>query len=145
MGQSPAGLFGYSHMLGAFPGGQAEYLRVPFADVGPIVIPDGIPDEKVVFLSDILPTGYMGAEQAGIEKGDVVAIWGCGPVGQFTIQSAWMFGAGRVIAIDIVPERLRMAETHGKAETIDFSRVKVYDQLMEMTRGRGPDRCIDCV
>ncbi len=145
MGQSPAGLLGYSHMLGGFPGGQAEFLRVPYADVGPIKIPDGIPDEKVVFLSDIFPTGYMAAEQAGIEPGDTVAVWGCGPVGQFAIQSAWMLGAGRVVAIDRVPERLRMAEKHGKAETIDFSREKAYDKLMEMTKGRGPDRCIDCV
>ena len=145
MGQSPAGLLGYSHMLGGFPGGQAEFLRVPYADVGPIKIPDGIPDEKVVFLSDIFPTGYMAAEQAGIEPGDTVAVWCCGPVGQFAIQSAWMLGAGRVVAIDRVPERLRMAEKHGKAETIDFSREKAYDKLMEMTKGRGPDRCIDCV
>lgn len=144
MGQSPAGLFGYSHMLGAFPGGQAEYLRVPFADVGPQKIPDGMPDEQVLFLSDIFPTGYMGAENAQIEPGDTVAIWGCGPVGQFAIRSAWMFGAGRVIAIDCVPERLRMAEA-GKAETINFEKDTVYDRLMEMTRGRGPDRCIDCV
>ncbi len=145
MGQSPAGLLGYSHMLGGFPGGQAEFLRVPYADVGPIKIPDGIPDEKVVFLSDVFPTGYMAAEQAGIEPGDTVAVWGCGPVGQFAIQSAWMLGAGRVVAIDRVPERLRMAEKHGKAETIDFSRETAYDKLMEMTKGRGPDRCIDCV
>ena len=144
MGQSPAGLFGYSHMLGGFPGGQAEYLRVPYADVGPILIPDGIPDEKVVFLSDIYPTGYMAAEQAGIEPGDTVAVWGCGPVGQFAIRSAWMLGAGRVVAIDSVPERLRMAEV-GKAETINFEKDKVYDKLMEMTKGRGPDRCIDAV
>lgn len=145
MGQSPAGLLGYSHMLGGFPGGQAEYLRVPYADVGPQVIPDGIPDEQVVFLSDIFPTGYMAAENAEIQKGDVVAIWGCGPVGQFTIQSAWMLGAGRVIAIDMVAERLAMAEKHGKAETIDFGKKDVYDALMEMTKGRGPDRCIDAV
>lgn len=144
MGQSPAGLFGYSHMLGGFPGGQAEYLRVPFADVGPQKIPDGIPDEQVLFLSDIFPTGYMGAENAEIEPGDTVAIWGCGPVGQFAIRSAWMLGAGRVIAIDCVPERLKMAEA-GKAETINFEEEKVYDRLMEMTKGRGPDRCIDCV
>lgn len=144
MGQSPAGLFGYSHMLGAFPGGQAEYLRVPFADVGPQKIPDGIPDEQVLFLSDIFPTGYMGAENAEIEPGDTVAIWGCGPVAQFAIRSAWMLGAGRVIAIDCVPERLKMAEA-GKAETINFEKEKVYDRLMEMTNGRGPDRCIDCV
>ena len=120
MGQAPAGLFGYSHMLGGFPGGQAEYLRVPYADVGPIKIPDGLPDEQVLFLSDIFPTGYMAAENAEIEPGDTVAVWGCGPVGQFAIQSAWMLGAGRVIAIDRVPERLAMAATHGKAETIDF-------------------------
>lgn len=144
MGQSPAGLFGYSHMLGAYPGGQAEYLRVPYADVGPQVIPDGLPDEKVVFLSDIFPTGYMGAENAQIQPGDTVAIWGCGPVAQFAIRSAWMLGAGRVVAIDTVPERLEMAR-QGKAETIDFQKHDVYETLMEMTRGRGPDSCIDAV
>jgi threonine dehydrogenase-like Zn-dependent dehydrogenase len=145
MGQSPAGLFGYSHMLGGFPGGQAEYLRVPFADVGPIKIPAGLRDEQVLFLSDIFPTGYMAAENAEVEPGDTVAVWGCGPVAQFAIQSAWMFGAGRVIAIDRVPERLRMAEEQGKAETINFEEQDVYDTLMEMTGGRGPDRCIDAV
>ena len=145
MGHSPAGLFGYSHMLGGFPGGQAEYLRVPYADVGPIKVPDGLPDEQVVFLSDIFPTGYMGAENAEIEPGDTVAVWGCGPVGQFAIQSAWMLGAGRVIAIDRVPERLQMAATHGKAETINYEHVTVYDALQEMTGGRGPDRAIDAV
>jgi threonine dehydrogenase-like Zn-dependent dehydrogenase len=145
MGQSPAGLFGYSHMLGGFAGGQAEYLRVPFADVGPIKIPDGLRDEQVLFLSDIFPTGYMAAENAEIEPGDTVAIWGCGSVAQFAIQSAWMFGAGRVIAIDRVPERLAMAEEHGKAETINFDKDDVYDRLMELTGGRGPDRCIDAV
>ncbi len=144
MGQSPAGLFGYSHMLGGYRGGQAEYLRVPYADVGPIKIPAGLPDEKVVFLSDIFPTGYMAAENAQIERGDTVAVWGCGPVAQFCIRSAWMFGAGRVIAIDRIPERLRMAE-QGKAETINFAEDEVYDKLMEMTKGRGPDRCIDAV
>lgn len=144
MGQAPAGLFGYSHMTGAYPGGQAEYLRVPYADVGSVVIPDELPDEKVVFLSDIFPTGYMGAENAQIQPGDTVAIWGCGPVGQFTIRSAWMFGAGRVIAIDMVPERLEMAR-QGKAETIDFGKQDVYDTLMEMTNGKGPDSCIDAV
>lgn len=144
MGQSPAALFGYSHMLGGFPGGQAEYLRVPYADVGPIKIPNGMPDEQVLFLSDIFPTGYMAAENAQIEPGDIVAIWGCGPVGQFAIRSAWMFGAGRVIAIDCLPERLKMAEA-GKAETINFQKETVYDRLMEMTNERGPDRCIDCV
>ena len=145
MGHSPAGLFGFSHMLGGFPGGQAEYLRVPFADIGPIKIPNGLPDEKVLFLSDIFPTGYMAAENAEIEPGDTVAVWGCGPVGQFTIQSAWMLGAGRVIAIDRVPERLAMAQTYGKAETINFEDGGVYDRLMEMTGGRGPDSCIDVV
>lgn len=145
MGHSPAGLLGYSHMLGGFAGGQAEYLRVPFADVGPIKIESDLPDEKVLFLSDIFPTGYMAAENADIQPGEIVAIWGCGPVGQFAIRSAWMFNAGRVIAIDRVPERLKMAATHGRAETIDFSQVNAYDALMEMTNGRGPDRCIDAV
>ncbi len=145
MGQSPAGLFGYSHMLGGFPGGQAEYLRVPFADVGPLKIPAGIPDEKVLFLSDIFPTGYMAAENAEIAPGDTVAVWGCGPVGQFTIKSAWMLGAGRVIAIDRVPERLTMAQAHSKAETINFDDVDVSDRLKQLTGGGGPDRCIDAV
>src|SRR3954453_3264326 len=145
MGQSPAALFGYSHMLGGFAGGQAEFLRVPFADVGPIKIPEGLPDEKVLFLSDIFPTGYMGAENADIEPGDTVAVWGCGPVAQFAIQSAWMLGAGRVIAIDRVADRLKMAREKGKAETINFEEEDVYDCLMEMTNGRGPDRCIDAV
>jgi threonine dehydrogenase-like Zn-dependent dehydrogenase len=144
MGQSPAALFGYSHMTGGFAGGQAEYLRVPYADVSPVKVPDGIPDDKVVFLSDIFPTGYMAAENAEIQPGETVAVWGCGPVGQFAIRSAWMFKAGRVIAIDRVPERLQMARD-GKAETIDNSKQRVYDTLMEMTRGRGPDRCIDAV
>ena len=145
MGQSPAGLLGYSHMLGGYAGGQAEYLRVPFADVGPIKVPNGIPDDKVVFLSDIFPTGYMAAENCGIEPGDTVAVWGCGPVAQFAIKSAWMLGAGRVIAIDRVPERLEMARQHGNAETINFSEEDVQERLMEMTNGRGPDRCIDAV
>jgi threonine dehydrogenase-like Zn-dependent dehydrogenase len=145
MGHSPAGLFGYSHMLGGYPGGQAQYLRVPHADVGPVKIPDGISDEKVLFLSDIFPTGYMAAENAEIEPGDTVAVWGCGPVGQFTIQSAWMLGAGRVIAIDHVLERLRMAETVSKAETINFDDTSVSERLNELTNGRGPDRCIDAV
>jgi threonine dehydrogenase-like Zn-dependent dehydrogenase len=145
MGHSSSGLFGYSHMLGGFPGGQAEYLRVPYADVGPIKVPSHLTDDQVLFLSDIFPTGYMAAENAEIEPGDTVAIWGGGPVGQFAIQSAWMLGAGRVILIDEVPERLVMASTKGHAETIDFSKLDVYDQLMTMTGGRGPDRCIDCV
>jgi threonine dehydrogenase-like Zn-dependent dehydrogenase len=145
MGHSPAGLFGFSHLMGGFAGGQAEYLRVPFADVGPIKIESGLPDEKVLFLSDIFPTGYMAAENCDIEPGDTVAIWGCGPVAQFAIKSAWMFKAGRVIAIDRVPERLEMARTHGKAETIDFEKEDVYETLQKMTHGRGPDRCIDAV
>ena len=145
MGQSPAGLFGFSHMLGAYPGGQAQYLRVPYADVGPIKIESGLPDEQVLFLSDIFPTGYMAAENTQLEKGDTVAVWGCGPVAQFTIQSLWMLGAGRVIAIDTVPERLEMARTKGRAETIDFMKQDVYATLMEMTKGRGPDRCVDAV
>ena len=144
MGQAPAGLYGYSHLTGGYAGGQAEYLQVVRIDANAIKIPDGIPDEKVVFLSDIFPTGYMAAEQAGIEPGDTVAVWGCGPVGQFCIRSAWMFGAGRVIAIDRVPERLAMARS-GNAETINFDEVTVYDKLQEMTKGRGPDRVIDAV
>ena len=147
MGHSPSGLFGYSHMLGGFPGGQAEYVRVPFADVGPFKVPAGLSDEQVLFLTDIFPTGYMAAENAEIEPGDTVAVWGCGPVGQFCIKSAWMLGAGRVIAIDEVPERLELAEREGKAEILDFSKEKegVYERLQEMTGGRGPDRCIDAV
>ncbi len=148
MGHAPAGLFGYSHITGHYPGGQAEYLRVPYADVSPLKIEnDTLSDEQVLFLSDIFPTGYMAAENAEIEPGDTVAIWGCGPVGQFAIQSAWMFGAGRVIAIDRVPERLQMAEEKGKAEVINFEKIEgsVYDRLQEMTKGRGPDRCIDAV
>jgi threonine dehydrogenase-like Zn-dependent dehydrogenase len=144
-GYSPSGLFGYSHMLGGYAGGQAEYLRVPFADVGAFKIPDGIPDEKVLFLSDIFPTGYMAAENCAIEPGDMVAVWGCGPVGQFAIKSAYMLGAEHVIAIDQVPERLRMAEEHGKATTLNFADEDIFDKLKEMTGGRGPDRCIDAV
>ena len=145
LGHSPAGLFGYTHLLGGYAGGQAEYLRVPYADVGPIKVPDGLTDEQVVFLSDIFPTGYMAAENCDIEPGETVAVWGCGPVAQFAIQSAWMLGAGRVIAIDRVPERLEMAKTHGRAEVINFEEQDVYETLQEMTGGRGPDCCIDAV
>jgi threonine dehydrogenase-like Zn-dependent dehydrogenase len=145
MGHAPSGAFGFSHLLGGYPGGQAEYLRVPHADVGPIKIEAGLPDEKVLFLSDIFPTGYMAAENADIEPGDTVAVWGCGPVAQMCIQSCWMLGAGRVIAIDRVPERLAMARTHGRAETINFDEQDVYETLISMTQGRGPDRCIDAV
>lgn len=145
MGHSPAGIFGYSHLTGGFAGGQAEYLRVPYADVGPLKIPEGLEDEKVLFLSDIFPTGYMAAENAEIEEGDTVAVWGCGPVGQFAMKSSWMLGAGRVIAIDNVPERLEMAERENNAEIINFDEESVYDRLMDLTGGMGPDRCIDAV
>ena len=144
MGHSPAGLFGYSHMLGGYAGGQAEYLRVPYADVDHIKVPDGLTDEQVLFLSDIFPTGYMAADNCGLRGGETVAIWGCGPVGQFAIRSAFLLGAERVIAIDRVLERLALAR-EGGAETIDFSKEKVYDRLQEMTKGRGPDACIDAV
>lgn len=145
MGYSPSGLFGYTHMLGGYAGGQAQYARVPCADVGPIKVPDGLDDEKVVFLSDIFPTGYMGAENCNIRPGDTVAIWGCGPVGQFAIRSAFMLGAGRVIAIDRVPERLRLAEDAG-AETINYEQVEeVVQTLKDMTGNRGPDSCMDAV
>jgi threonine dehydrogenase-like Zn-dependent dehydrogenase len=144
-GASGSALFGYSHIYGGFAGGQAEYVRVPFADVGPYKVPDEINDEHALFLSDILPTGYQAAENGKIQGGDVVAIWGCGPVGQFCIQSAWLLGAERVIAIDQVPERLAMAAQHGRAETIDFSKASVLESLQQMTGGRGPDVCIDAV
>ncbi len=143
-GYSPSGLFGFSHMLGGYAGGQAEYARVPFADVGCLKIPDELPDEKVVFLTDIFPTGYMAAENCNIEKGDTVAIWGCGPVGQFAIRSAFLLGAERVIAIDEVPERMRMAEAGG-AETLNFDDEDIFDKLKDMTGGRGPDSCLDAV
>jgi len=145
MGQSPAGLFGYSHLAGGYAGAQAEYLRVPYADVGPVTVDSGLPDEQVLFLSDVFPTGYMAAENADIEENDTVAVRGCGPVGQFAVQSARMLGADRVVAIDRVPERLEMAREHGDAETIHYEEEDVYDRLMEMTGGRGPDSCIDAV
>jgi threonine dehydrogenase-like Zn-dependent dehydrogenase len=133
-GHSPAGLFGYSHMLGGYSGGQAEYLRVPFADVGPIKVPEGLSDEQVLFLSDIFPTGYMAADFCNIQRGDTIAIWGCGPVGQFAIRSAFLLGAERVIAIDTVPERLAMAQADD-----------IFDRIQELTHGRGADACIDAV
>jgi threonine dehydrogenase-like Zn-dependent dehydrogenase len=144
-GFSSSGLFGYSHMMGGYAGGQAEYVRVPFADVGPLKVPQDLSDEQVLFLSDIFPTGYMAAENCHIEPGDTVAVWGCGPVGQFAIKSAWMLGAGRVIAIDRQPERLRMALDQGKAETINYEHQDVFETLKAMTGGRGPDACIDAV
>lgn len=143
-GYSAGGLFGYSHLFGGYSGGQAEYVRVPFADVGPVVLPDEVDDERALFLTDIFPTGYMAAENADIEPGDVVAVWGCGPVGQFAIRSALLLGAERVIAIDRIPERLEMARAGG-ADTIDFDAVNVLEALYEITGGRGPDSCIDCV
>ena len=145
-GHSPAGLFGYSHAVGGFAGGQAEYVRVPFADVGCLKIPESIGDEQALFLSDIFPTGYMAAENGNIQKGDTVAVWGCGPVGQFAIKSAYMFGAERVIAIDRVPERLAMAKDQGGAQVIDYSQIDdINSALKELTGGRGPDVCIDAV
>ncbi|GAA3823859.1 zinc-dependent alcohol dehydrogenase [Sphaerisporangium flaviroseum] len=144
MGHAPAGIFGYSHMLGGFAGGQAEYARVPFADVGPIKIEDDLPDEKVLFLSDIFPTGWMGAEMCDIKPGDVIAVWGAGPVGLFAIASAFLMGAERVIAIDRFSYRLDQARRAG-AETLDYEEVDVLDTLREMTAGRGPDACIDAV
>ena len=144
-GYSGSGLFGYSHMMGGYAGGQAQYVRVPFADVGPLKIPDGVPDDKVLFLSDIFPTGYMAAENCDIKSGDVIAIWGCGPVGQFAIRSALLLGAAKVIAIDRFPERLQLAE-RGGAETFDYSRCDdVVEELKFRTGGRGPDACIDAV
>jgi threonine dehydrogenase-like Zn-dependent dehydrogenase len=143
-GNSPAGLFGYSHLLGGYASGQAEYLRVPYADAGPIKVPDGLTDEQVLFLSDIFPTGYMGAEFCDLKGGETIAVWGCGPVGQFAIKSAFLLGAERVIAIDTVPERLALARTSG-AKTIDFLEEDVYERIMEMTKGRGADACIDAV
>jgi len=145
LGHPGGAAFGYSHLTGGFSGGQAQFLRVPFVDVGAFKIESNIEDDQVLFLSDILPTGYMAAENCGIEPGDTVAVWGAGPVGQFCIQCAWLFGAERVIAIDRVPERLDMARRLGKAETLNFDEVKVPEQLDEMTKGRGPDRCIDAV
>jgi threonine dehydrogenase-like Zn-dependent dehydrogenase len=144
-GYSPCGIFGYSHMLGGYPGGQAEYARVPFADVGPIKIPDGLSDDQVLFLSDIFPTGYMAAEACNIQPGDVIAVWGCGPVGQLAIKSAYLLGAERVIAIDRLEYRLRMAREKGGAETINYEETDEHEALVEMTGGRGPDSCIDAV
>jgi len=143
-GEPMSGLFGYTHLTGGYPGGQAEYVRVPFSDVGPIVIPDGLEDDKVLFLSDILPTGWMAAENAQIEPGDTVAVWGCGPVGLFAVQSAFKMGAHRVIAIDHFPHRLALAKRFG-AETINFEETDTYEALMEMTGSIGPDAVIDAV
>jgi len=145
-GHSPAGIFGYSHLLGGYAGGQAEFARVPFADVGPIKVDNGLSDDQVLFLSDIFPTGYMAAENANIQPGDTVAVWGCGPVGQFVIKSCFLLGAERVIAIDMYPERLRLAREEGGAETVNYMEVdSLQETLKWMTGGRGPDACIDAV
>lgn len=143
-GATPSALFGYSHLFGGYAGGQAQYARVPFADVGPIKVPEHLSDEQVLFLSDIFPTGYQAAENCNIKGGDTIAVWGCGPVGLFTIKSAYLLGAERVIAIDNIPERRALAESIG-AQTLDFSDVNVLERLKEMTGGRGPDACIDAV
>jgi threonine dehydrogenase-like Zn-dependent dehydrogenase len=145
LGHSPAGLFGYSHMLGGYAGGQAQYARVPFADVGTLVIEDDLEDEQVLFLSDILPTGWMAAEMCDIRPGDVIAVWGAGPVGQFAIASAYLMGAERVIAIDRFDYRLKMARERAGAETLNYEEVDVREALNDMTGGRGPDACIDAV
>jgi threonine dehydrogenase-like Zn-dependent dehydrogenase len=144
-GHSPCGIYGYTHMLGGYAGGQAEYVRVPFADVGPLRIEDGFTDDQVLFLSDILPTGYMGADMCDIKPGDVVAVWGAGPVGLFAMASAYLLGAERVIGIDRFEDRLRKARDQAKAETIDYEETNVLEALNEMTAGRGPDACIDAV
>ena len=144
-GYSGSGLFGYSHMYGGYAGGQADYVRVPFADVGPLPVPDSLRDEQVLFLSDVFPTGFMAAENCQIKPGDTVAVWGCGPVGQFAIQSAFLLGAERVIAIDRFPERLALASSFSRAEVLDYSRVEVLQALRELTGGEGPDACIDAV
>ena len=144
-GHSPAGLFGYSHMLGGYAGGQAEYARIPFADVGPIKVPAHLTDEQVLFLSDIFPTGYMAAENCAIKPGDTIAVWGCGPVGLFSIASAFLLGAERVIAIDRFGERLKKAREHCHAETLNYEEVDIQEALKELTGGRGPDACIDAV
>jgi threonine dehydrogenase-like Zn-dependent dehydrogenase len=144
-GYSPCGIFGYSHMLGGYAGGQAEYARVPFADVGPIKVPAELSDEQVLFLSDIFPTGYMAAEACGIQPGDIVAVWGCGPVGQFAIKSAYMLGAERVIAIDRIDYRLAIARDRADADTINYEQENIFEALKERTGGRGPDHCIDAV
>jgi threonine dehydrogenase-like Zn-dependent dehydrogenase len=145
MGFGTAGIFGYSHMFGGYAGSQAEYVRVPFADFGALKVPEGIPDEKLLPISDAFPTGYMGAELCGIQPGDIVAVWGCGPVGLFAMRSAYMLGAERVIAIDRFTERLQLARDFAKAETINYEEVDAGEALKEMTGGRGPDCCIDAV
>ena len=145
-GYSPAGLFGYSHLLGGYAGGQAEYVRVPYADVGPLKVPEGLTDDQVLFLSDIFPTGYMGAEMCDLDGGETVAVWGAGPVGQLAMASARLLGAERIIAIDRFPDRLELARERGGAtDAINYEHTDVYEALREITAGRGPDACIDAV
>ncbi|MDI1450745.1 zinc-dependent alcohol dehydrogenase [Polyangium sp. 6x1] len=144
-GYPTAGIYGYSHAFGGFAGSHATYVRVPFADTNAFEVPEGLPDERVLFASDALPTGYMGADLCNIQRGDVIAVWGCGGVGQMAIQSAYLLGAERVIAIDRFPERLAMARDRAGAEILDYEQVDVREALREMTGGRGPDACIDCV
>ena len=143
-GHTTAGLFGYTHLTGGYPGGQAEYVRVPFADTTHIKVPDGMPDDQALFLSDILPTGWQAAVHCDIEPTDTVAIWGCGPVGQMAIRSAVLLGANQVVAIDRLPDRLSMAEAGG-AIPINFEQESVIERLNELTNGKGPEKCIDCV
>jgi len=144
-GQSGSGLFGYSHLYGGYAGGQAEYVRVPFADVGPLKVPDDLEDEQVLFLSDVFPTGYMAAENGRIREGDIVAVWGCGPVGQFAIRSALLLGARQVLAIDRIPFRLELAATDERVVALHSDKVELQEALKELTGGRGPDVCIDAV
>lgn len=144
-GYATAGIFGYSHAFGGYAGSHAEYIRVPFADQGAFKVPEGLPDESLVFVSDAFPTGFMAADMCGIEPGDTVAVWGCGGVGQMAIRSAYLLGAGRVIAIDRFEDRLQTAKEQGKAEVLNYEKVDVLEALKEMTGGRGPDRCIDAV
>jgi threonine dehydrogenase-like Zn-dependent dehydrogenase len=144
-GQPAAGLFGYSHMLGGYAGGQAQYVRVPYSNVGPVKIPPDLTAEQVLFLTDIFPTGYQAAENCNIQRGDSIAVWGCGPVGQFALQSALLLGAERVIAIDRVPERLQMARSQSQAIALNYETVDIPEALRDITGGRGPDACIDAV
>ncbi|MCW6507176.1 zinc-dependent alcohol dehydrogenase [Lichenifustis flavocetrariae] len=144
-GYTIAGLFGYSHMLGGYWGGQAEYVRVPMADVAPMKVPEGVTDDEILFLSDIFPTGYQGAEQAGIKGGEIVAIWGAGPVGYFAIQSAKVLGAARIIVIETVPERIALAKKAGATDIIDFEKEDVFERIKEISKGEGADVAIDCV
>ncbi|WP_257455005.1 zinc-dependent alcohol dehydrogenase [Archangium lipolyticum] len=144
-GHATCGIFGYSHLMGGYAGSHAEYIRVPFADVGPRKVPDGLSDEQALFISDAFPTGFMGADLCNIQHGDTVAVWGCGAVGLFAMKSAWLLGAGRVIAIDRLPDRLAVAREHCQAEVLDYTKVNIPEALKELTGGQGPDACIDAV